>query len=370
MCTVLRIPLYEIGCYAKENFGKEGKTGSQAVVKDRVQPIGRVTIRTVAAHAGVSVPAVSKVLRNAYGVSDQLRKKVEASIEHLEYRPNIAARSLRGRTNTIGLLLIDASNPFLSQIIEGANQAILPANYKMMIGVSQASAVIERSFIEGMIDFRLDGLILVSPRLPDETLEALARQVPIVVIGQHIPGSRSLDTVNADDRLGARQVVEAFVAEGYRDIAMVATEGADQTKPSVSDMRCQGYLEAMEEAGLSDKARITCFPETFTDCEGDVTSYLRAPDRPRAVFCWSDIHGVPMINAARGMGLRVPEDIAIAGFDNTAIAALPLVDLASVDQRGAELGATAAAYLFERIEGRTDVRNTILPTALVRRGSL
>lgn len=337
---------------------------------DDIQTNERVTIRTVAAHSGVSVPAVSKVLRNAYGVSDELRKKVEASIAHLGYRPNIAARSLRGRTNTIGLLLIDASNPFLTQVIEGVNRAVLPANYKMMIGVSQADAVIERSFIEGMIDFRLDGLILVSPRLPDETLEALATQVPIVVIGQHLPHSLSLDTVNADDRLGARQVVEAFVRKGYRDIAMVATEGADKSKPSVSDVRCQGYLEAMADAGLSDHARITCFPETFDNCARDVEGYLRAPDRPRAVFCWSDIHGVPMINAARTMGLRVPEDIAIAGFDNTAVTALPLIDLASIDQNGALLGSMAAKDLFERIEGRKEVRHTIVPTQLIHRSSL
>ncbi|MGO7427172.1 LacI family DNA-binding transcriptional regulator, partial [Rhizobium ruizarguesonis] len=136
--------------------------------KQKPQRNDRVTIRTVATHAGVSVAAVSKVMRNAYGVSDALRARVTDAIEALAYRPSRAARGLRGRSFTIGVLLIDIRNPFLPEVIAGVNGVLAPSHYQAMIGVSDARVQLETSLIESLIDYKMDGLILVAPRLPSE----------------------------------------------------------------------------------------------------------------------------------------------------------------------------------------------------------
>lgn len=340
------------------------------MAEDGIRQPGRVTIRDVAADAGVSVAAVSKVLRNAYGVSEALRQKVEVSIDKLGYRPNMAARGLRGRTGTIGLLLLDVTNPFLAQVVEGVNDAIDPAGYRMMIGVSRANAHIEQSIIETMIDFRMDGLILVAPRLSVETLENLARQLPVVVVGQHVPDAAIFDTVNSDDRAGARQAVAAMVAAGFSDIGMISIANSDEIKENVSDLREQGYAEAMDAVGLGDRKRIAMMPDDPLKSAAQVRAWLAAPDRPRAVFCWSDLHGVLLANTAYEMGIRLPEDLAVVAYDNTPAAAMPLVGLSSVDQGGHDIGARAAQALFSRIAGRDRAEHVLLPTTLVRRRSL
>jgi LacI family transcriptional regulator len=114
----------------------------------------RVTIRTVAESAGVSVAAVSKVLRNAYGVSDSLRDRVQAAIDRLGYRPNMAARGLRGRSQTLGLLITEMTNPFLADLMDGISAVVGPAGYKTLIGVGGGHEPLETSLIDSMIDYR------------------------------------------------------------------------------------------------------------------------------------------------------------------------------------------------------------------------
>ena len=149
---------------------------------------GRVTIRTVAADAGVSVAAVSKVLRNAYGVSDALRAKVEASIGKLGYRPSVAARGMRGQTFTLGVLLVEIDNPFLPSIYRGIEGVTEAAGYKIMVGIGAARRRTEVALIEQMIDNRMDGLILVASQIAGVTLERFARQIPIVVLTTYVFG--------------------------------------------------------------------------------------------------------------------------------------------------------------------------------------
>ena len=303
---------------------------------------GRVTIRTVAADAGVSVAAVSKVLRNAYGVSDALRTKVEASIEKLRYRPSVAARGMRGQTFTLGVLLVGIDNPFLPGIFQGIESVTEAAGYKIMVGVGAARTPTEVRLIEQMIDNRMDGLILVATQIAGETLERFARQIPIVVVGHHEPAATGYDTVNNDDRLGAMLAVRALLGQGHRDIAMVTLADPGHHPADVAPRREQGYRDAMAEAGLTDMARVTRLPQSDAPRDDIIRAFLTARDRPRAVFCWSDLDAIPLINAAFTLGLRVPADIAIVGYDNSPVAALPLIGLASVDQDGPRLGRLSA----------------------------
>ena len=328
----------------------------------------RVTIRTVAADAGVSVAAVSKVLRNAYGVSDSLRGRVEASIEKLGYRPSVAARGMRGQTFTLGVLLVEIANPFLPSVYHGIESITDAAGYKIMVGVGAARAGREAQLIEQMIDNRMDGLILVASQISGATLDRYARQIPTVVVGHHEPTAQSFDTINSDDFEGARMVVRALIAAGHRDIAMLAMDDKHDHAADVSPQREKGYLAEMAALGLAP--RVFRVPPSNQPREAELRAFMTAPDRPRAVFCWSDLDAVPLLNLAHQLGIRVPQDIAIVGYDDSPVATLPLISLASVDQDGARMGRMAAQALLSRIGGRTVAEHRLITPRLVPRASL
>lgn len=171
----------------------------------------RVTIRTVAEDADVSVAAVSKVLRNSYGVSERMREKVQASMNKLGYRPHSAARGLRGKTFTIGLLQNDLRNPYLPTIFDGIYEGLKGSGFQPLLGVGQSAEPLETALINAMIDRQMDGLMMVAPRLPSEKIEQFAREVPTCIIAHHHPGEDAFDTVNFDDRLGARVAVQHLI---------------------------------------------------------------------------------------------------------------------------------------------------------------
>jgi LacI family transcriptional regulator len=329
----------------------------------------RVTIRTVAADAGVSVAAVSKVMRNAYGVSDALRLKVEASIEKLGYRPSVAARGMRGRTFTLGVLLVDIGNPFLPGIHQGIESVTEAADYKIMVGLGAARARTEVTLIEQMIDNRMDGLILVASQISGDTLEHYARQIPIVVVGHHEPTAQGYDTINNDDQQGAALVVQAFLDRGYRDIAFLTQSDQEDHHADVAPQREVGYRKAMAAAGLADHMRVIPLPGYGLPRQTAIQHLLTRPDRPRAIFCWSDLDAIPVLGEAFRLGIRVPQDLALIGYDNSPMTGLPMVDLASVDQDGPRLGKLAAEALFSRIGGRTAAEHIMIEPKLVPRGS-
>jgi LacI family transcriptional regulator len=298
-----------------------------------------------------------------------------ASIEKLGYRPSAAARGMRGRTYRVGILLIGITNPFLPEVIDGILATLTEASYHGMIGIGQSRTEIEASLIETMIDSHMDGLILVAPEMVSAVLSHYARQIPVVAIAQHEPAATDFDTVNSDDRLGATMAVAALVARGHRDIAMLMPDPSATQVHGVMLQRELGYRQAMAEAGLADRIRVATVPHRGADAaqarrEAAIRVILSGPERPRALFCWSDLLGVDVVNVARCMGLRVPEDLAVIGYDNSSVAALPLIGLASIDQKGRQMGALAARTLLGRIDGRSKAEHLTVPPHLVLRPSV
>ena len=330
---------------------------------------GKVTIRHVASDAGVSVAAVSKVLRNAYGVSDSLREKVLKSIDKLDYRPSTAARGMRGRTFSVGMLLVEMKNPFLPSVVEGAKAALQQAGYKTLIGVGEANASIERSLIDSMIDLQMDGLILVAPRLSGRLLSRYAAQKPVVVVGHHEAATVSFDTVNSDDVAGARMAVQALIAQGSRRIHMVGLTRINEDG-AVFAQRERGYLEAMAAAGLSDQAHIWRLGLNPGHPGGSVEQIFESGPLPDALFCWSDLHAIEALNEAYLRGIDVPGQLSVVGYDNTPVAQMPMVGLSSVEQRGETLGRLAAKALLTRFDGRTEPEHLLVEPELFRRRSL
>ncbi len=328
----------------------------------------RVTIRTVAADAGVSVAAVSKVLRNAYGVSDALRARVTASIEKLDYRPSKAAQRLRGRSTAIGVLLVEVGNPFLPSVVDGIQDVVGPSHWQTMIGVGRSQTQLETELIESMMDHGMAGLILVAPMLPSDVVRRYAQRIPTVLVAFHEPSATAFDTVNADDRLGATLATEALVARGHRDVGFLVHRSEGDRWAHVQTQREHGFREAMAAAGLVPRVfDLTAAP---AEREAELLAFLRRPDRPRAVVCWSDLDAIPLLGLARAAGVRVPEELALVGYDNSPMAGSPLLNLASVEQAGRAQGAEAAKALLSRIAGNSEAQHILIEPRLVLRPSL
>jgi DNA-binding LacI/PurR family transcriptional regulator len=325
----------------------------------------RVTIRTVADDAGVSFAAVSKVLRNAYGVSDSLRERVTASMQRLSYRPHAAARGMRGQSYTLGVLLPDLRNPFFADIMSGVNDALGRTQYQPVIGIGDSALASEHAITEALIDRQMDGLLLIAPRMPQPDLVRIAETIPTVAVGMHVPDGVAFDTVNNDDELGARLIVQHLHENGYRNIAFLTLdfEGTNVA------YRERGYRAAMAEFGLSKRVRVIAAPHTTREVQLVARHLLEPRNRPEAVFCWTDYVAFQVLSVARELGLNVPRDVAVVGYDNTSFSDLAIVALTSVDQSGQVLGLQAARLLIERIKGRLVAEHLVVTPRLVVRAS-
>jgi LacI family transcriptional regulator len=333
-------------------------------------PTDRITIRHVAEHSGVSVAAVSKVLRNAYGVSEALRRKVEHSIEVLKYRPSTAARAMRGRTYTVGILVVELTNPFVPVLLEGIDAALEKANYKAMVGVGRAASKLETSMIESMIDTRMDGLVLIGPQISGSVVAHYAKQIPIVAIAHHEPHATLYDTVNSDDFAGAQMAVKALAARGYRDIAMLSYDHSDSPGSVVAVQREAGYKAAMAAMGFEDRTRIIRHPHPSEPRAEELAALLSSEDRPRAIFAWSDLDAIPLLAACHEAGVDVPGTLAVIGYDDCSLAGQPAVSLSSINQDPQSLGAQASHLLLSRIEGRKEAQHVVVtPTVVLRRSA-
>lgn len=331
---------------------------------------GRVTIKEVAADAGVSVAAVSKVLREAYGVSQSLRDKVRASMERLNYRPLTSARGMRGQTYTLGFLIPDLRNPFFADIMAGMTAALERTQYQMLLGVSDSAEPNEKALIEAMIDRQMDGVMVIGPRMPLKEIHDFAARIPTVLIAYHPSDDDNFDTVNNDDRNGAQLVVQHLVAAGYRNIAYLSQQmhGANHSA-MVTTEREVGYRAAMRDAGLGRYAQVVEAIQTSRETQAGARRLLQSRNRPEAIFCWTDFVALEVLSVARELGLSVPGDLAVVGYDNTSYCDLTQNSLTSVDQSGQVLGLQAARLLIERIRGRREAEHFIVTPRVVARSS-
>ncbi|MBP2328975.1 LacI family transcriptional regulator [Kibdelosporangium banguiense] len=323
----------------------------------------------MAREAGVSVSAVSKVLRDAYGVSAEMRDKVQGAIEGLGYRPRTGARSMRGRTFTVGVLLSDIRSPFAPEIVEGVQAEFEGSAYQVVLGPGGPTPDRQQRSIETLIDSNVDGLVLIAPNVPTARLEELADIVPVVVIARHGRG-RNYDSVVDDDAMGAALMVEHLADLGHRRICHISHPMGELRRPSVLShtARADGYVAAMLERGLEPDVVTTSYTE-----DGGYRGALEALGRanpPTAVFAGADIAALGVLRAASERGLRVPEDLTVTGYDNTNVSAVPQISLTTIDQSGTLTGSVSARLLRERLEGRdAPVSYSVTPKLVERNTS-
>ncbi|BEP13973.1 LacI family DNA-binding transcriptional regulator [Acidothermaceae bacterium B102] len=328
----------------------------------------RATIQDVAQAAGVSQSAVSKVVNNGYGVSAQMRERVTTAIEQLGYRPHAGARTMRGRSFTIGVMLVELSSPFQTEVAQGIVDELDATPYQDVIVAAGATPEGQKRRIEALLDRQVDGLVLVAPWLEAGAIEKLGKIVPTVTVALH--GSpKNFDTVVDDDRLGARLMVDHLVAAGHRHITHTSmpsgvNEGAFVLSHTA---RRQGFEQAMRRHRLDPDVVETWYSE-----DGGHRAALIALDRPNpptAIFAGADIAAYGVLRAAEERGLRVPDDLTVAGYDNIYTSTINRVSLTTVDQSGQHTGAAAVRLLMERIEGRREPQQFVVAPRLLPRAT-
>ena len=341
----------------------------ELVVPSR-RPRSHATLHDVAKDAGVSFSAVSKALRAAPHVSAEMRARVQASAEKLGYRPHAAARGMRGQTYTLGVLISDLHNPFFAAIYAGFEDVLDSTPYHSFLGIGRAAPATENAIVDAMVDRQMDGMILVAPVMAPTDLKIAASEIPTVVLGVHVPDVELFDTVNNDDEAGARLVVRHLYEQGCRRIAFLSLGDLPYPDGVTVTHRERGYRAMMQELGLEDAITVVTATMETNDIRAAATHLLTGPDRPDAIFCWTDYVAFQVIGLATELNLVVPSDLAVVGYDNTPSCALPQNSLTSVDQSGRLLGQQAAKMLLSRIGGRSAAQQyVVMPTLVARRSS-
>lgn len=318
----------------------------------------------VAARAGVSRALVSMALSGRPEVASSTRELILQASQDIGYRVNAPAANLaRRRTMLLGVVLQDVANPYFSEVAAHVQDAAAAAGLTTLLSDGRRDCAREALAVETFLQLRVDGLVIVSPLQEAAALAAIGRQVPVVVVGHPEPAD-DLDFVHVDSLAGARAATEHLIALGHRDIAYLDGR-AGAPEPLLFGRRA-GYLEAMDRAGLGDRARVV--PDV--DRDGDAAERVLAQERrPTALLAHNDVSAVAAMGVLARAGIAVPAEMSIVGYDNTLLAAMPQFDLTSVDQASERTGRAVFALLTERMRGREPGRTVRLDPDLVVRGS-
>jgi LacI family transcriptional regulator len=333
----------------------------------RVQPSARVTIRDVASQAGVSVATVSKVINHRYGVAAGTVERVQAVIDQLGYQASLVAQSLRNqRTNVIGILVADIE-PFSAELLKGAADAIRGSSFELVVysagGHASEQVGWERRYLSRLSGTLLDGAVLVTPTVTEAEMRLGA---PIVAVDPHT-GPIGLPSVMADSLHGAQLITQYLLELGHQRIGLITGRPDLQS----AQLRETGFRRAFGEAGLQVDPTLVApggyDPEVASE---SARRLLTAGQRPTAIVCANDISAIAVIDAARELGLSVPDDLSVTGFDNIPESVLCSPPLTTVEQPIREMGRRAVQMLIALIEGDdVEPRNITLATRLVVRQS-
>ncbi|MET9370887.1 LacI family DNA-binding transcriptional regulator [Streptomyces griseoflavus] len=333
---------------------------------------GTPTLEEVAALAGVGRGTVSRVINNAAGVKESTRRTVQRAIAELGYVPNLAARSLAGRrADAVALVMTEPDwrmfgEPFFSEIVRSVGDALTDTKVQLLLTLVRTDAE-RRRFVEYARGGRVDGVMLMSVHAEDALPDMLAEVgLPTVLLGRR-SGDEGVTYVDADNAGGARSAVTHLLDTGRRSVATV-TGPLDMY---VAQCRLRGYREALRRAGAESRPSWIAEGDFSEDSGRRATAELlaRAPEID-AVFAASDTMAAGALHALRAAGRRVPEDVAVIGFDDFPLAQHTDPKLTTVRQPLEDIGRTMVRLLLEEMEDSAVAwRHVILRTELVLRGS-
>ncbi|HEV3295054.1 MAG TPA: LacI family DNA-binding transcriptional regulator [Streptosporangiaceae bacterium] len=311
-----------------------------------------VSIREVAAHAGVSVGTVSNVLNRPDVVAEPTRRRVQAAIKQLGFIRNESARQLRaGRSRTIGLVVLDVANPFFTDVARGVEDEASASGLAVILCNSDDQQAKETHYLELLEEHRVQGILITPVTGAHERLARLQRRgTPVVLVDSRSP-TRGQCSVSVDDVLGGDLAVTHLLAAGHGRIAFV---GGPLSIRQVADRR-EGAIRALKRAGISaGQLRVietAALNVTAGQGAGTVIADLPPGQRPTAVFCANDLLALGVLQEMTACRIAVPESIAIVGYDDIEFAAAAAVPLSSVRQPRQQLGRTAAQLLLDEALG-------------------
>lgn len=327
-----------------------------------------VTIVEVARRARVSASTVSHVINGTRYVAEGTRERVLAAIDAMGYRPNALARSLRrGHSQTLGLVVPDSANPFFAEVARELEVAAFEAGFSVILCNTGNDRERERLYVNVLAKKQVDGLLVIAAEERGDALRAIARsRVPVVALDREPPDA-NVDGVLADHLTGGALATRHLIALGHRRIACIV--GPNRASPSAQ--RAAGYRRALEEAGLPlDEALMR--PGDFRPESGWVAAraLLALPQPPTAVFACNDLMALGVLRAAAERGRRVPEDLALVGYDDIELARYAVPALTTVAQPKREMARAAIRLLTRRIgDGALPPQREVLEVTMAVRQS-
>jgi DNA-binding LacI/PurR family transcriptional regulator len=307
--------------------------------------VSRTTLKDVAERVGVSAKTVSNVVNGTGWVTDDLKARVQVAIAELGYRPNVAARNLRnGRSGMIAVALPDLSQPYFAELASDLVRAAQERSITVLINQTDGREDAERRIAEGIDIPVMDGLILSPLALTAADLEHRVDTTPLILLGEHV-GETALPHVTVDNTAAARAAVEHLLSLGRRRIAAI---GAQQDGPNeTSVLRLSGYRQALEAAGIPFDPALVGMVDTYHRADGAraAEQLLAAGTEFDAIFAFNDLLALGAMHVVISRGIRVPEQVAVIGFDDIDEATYSTPALSSVAPDTLALARTAIDLL-------------------------
>ena len=326
------------------------------------------TMKDVAQLAGVSTATVSRALMNPEKVSASTRKRVEDAVLEAGYSPNSLARNLRrNESKTIVTIVPDICDPYFTEIIRGIEDAAMENGYLVLLGDSGQQRKRESSFINLVFTKQADGMLLLGTDLPFDVSKSEQKNLPPLVMACEYAPELELPTVHIDNLTSAFEIVNYLTQLGHKRIAQIS--GPD--KAALCQFRHQGYHQARRRAGITmNTAFCTTSDFSFEGGAKALRKLLSLPEQPTAIFCHNDMMAIGAIQEAKRLGLRIPQDLSIVGFDDIQFSQYCDPPLTTVSQPRYEIGRQVMLMMLELLKGR-DVRagSRLLETKLVIRNS-
>ena len=317
------------------------------------------TIRDVARASGVHISTVSRTFSAPHLVNVETRSRVLACAEELGYRPNRAARALiTGRTCNIGLIVADIANPFFPPLIKAAESQARKHDHLVFVADTNEDAALEEEVVRALAK-QVDGVLLCSPRLSNDLIEQLSRDVPLVVINRQIAG---LPTVVMDVAQGARLAIEHLTGLGHRSVGLLAGPRGSWTSREIR--------RAAGSAARAARAELTVIGPNLPTEDGGmaVAERVRAAGLT-AVLAYNDLMAIGLIEGLYALGLRVPQDVSVVGIDDISLSRLTRPKLTTVATPTAAAGRAAVDMLLAHGDDRRTTAHINLQTELVIRDS-
>lgn len=333
---------------------------------DRQYRMTSTSITDVAKAAGVAPSTVSRALHDHPRISSQRRAAIRALAQQMDYLPSQVARSLAtGETRTIGVVITEVTDPFVAEVMKGAEEASREAGYTMLFVASRRDPHREIEGARLLLAQQVDALIVISSRSAEQYTDVLRlKGLPLVLINNEL-GSGQAHSVRTDNRDGIQQAISHLAELGHSHIAFVAGPPGGRS----SDERLRGYQQALAQHALPQIQSYLVDGSGLLEDGSRALAYLESlPEPPSAVLCYNDLTAIGLMAVAPTLGVHVPDDLSVVGYDDIPLSAFTVPALTTVDQPKEALGRAAVRSCLRALAGET-VTDLVLPARLVVRSS-